>query len=282
MWQRFTEQARKSIFYAQEEAGRAGETVVTPNHLLLGVLREEQGPVVRILRTIGVDPLAVRSAIEQLMPSGDHKPGVDMQLSPGAKLVIDLAYGEASRLHFRTIGPELLLLGIIREGKADAAKTLVDAGATVDRTRAGILVYHSGGITAVGDGEESTWPPPPTSQPNSIDSLVTMKELEIDAGRANLRIARRLLFTSQCLYAGYIASIVIALALNSRSVPTMILTWANRAVAGGLIATLLSVSYFCNRSHWRTPPRDLEGAGILWKALGLMALVAITYFWISA
>ena len=248
---------------------------------MLGLLREQQGPVVRILRSIGVDPFAIRSAVEQGMPRDGGTSGAEKQLSATAKRSIDLAYDETRRAKCGNLGPEHLLIGVIREAKSLAGRQLISAGATLERTRAGVAAYHSGSIAAESDGEV-IWPPSPTSPVDRVDPAATMKELEIEEGRANLRLARSLLFTSQCLYAGYIASIVVALALNNRSIPTLIITWTNRAIAAGLVATLLFALYFCSRGHWRTPPRDLEGVGISLRALGLMALVVITYFWVNA
>ena len=54
MWQRFIENARKVVFYAQEEADRQGENFVSPEHLLLGLVRESDSVVVRILDQLGV------------------------------------------------------------------------------------------------------------------------------------------------------------------------------------------------------------------------------------
>src|SRR6186713_2681988 len=65
MWQRFTERARKVVFYAQEEAGRLGENYVSTEHLLLGLVRENDSVAARILDRMGVSLGRIRSEIER-------------------------------------------------------------------------------------------------------------------------------------------------------------------------------------------------------------------------
>src|SRR6185369_4229853 len=98
MWQRFTERARRIIFFAQEEAARIGENYVGPEHILLGLVRENDSVAARILDRLDVPLGRIRSEIERQMPHGQVKLGQDMQLTPCAKRVIDLAYEEAREL----------------------------------------------------------------------------------------------------------------------------------------------------------------------------------------
>ena len=92
MWQRFTERARKVIFYAQEEAGRLGENYVSTEHLLLGLVRENDSVAAHVLDRLGISLGRIRSEIERQVARGDSRLGQDMQLTPRAKRVIDLAY----------------------------------------------------------------------------------------------------------------------------------------------------------------------------------------------
>ena len=128
MWQRFTERARKVVFYAQEEAGRLGENYVSTEHLLLGLVRENDSVAARILDRIGVSLGRIRSEIERQVARGDGRLGQDMQLTPRAKRVIDLAYDEARQLNNNYIGTEHLLLGLIREGEGLAGRVLSKLG----------------------------------------------------------------------------------------------------------------------------------------------------------
>ena len=135
MWQRFTERARKVIFYAQEEAGRLGENYVSTEHLLLGLVRESDSMASRVLDRMGVSLGRIRSEVERQVARGDGRLGQDMQLTPRAKKVIDLAYDEARQLNNNYIGTEHLLLGLIREGDGLAGKVLLKLGVDLDLAR---------------------------------------------------------------------------------------------------------------------------------------------------
>src|SRR5947207_13516221 len=135
MWQRFTERARRVVFFAQEEAARLGENYVGTEHLLLGLVRESDSVAARILDRLGVPLGRIRADIERQVTRGHGNLGQDMQLTPRAKRVIDLAYEEARQLNNNYIGTEHLLLGLIREGDGLAARVLVKLGADLERTR---------------------------------------------------------------------------------------------------------------------------------------------------
>jgi len=139
MWQRFTERARRVIFFAQEEAGRLGENFVTTEHLLLGLVRENDSVAARILERMGVSLNRIRSEVERQVTRGDGRVGQDMQLTPRAKRVIDLAYDEARQLNNNYIGTEHLLLGLIREGEGLAARVLGKLGVDLERTRREVM-----------------------------------------------------------------------------------------------------------------------------------------------
>jgi len=132
MWQRFTEKARRVVFFAQEEAGRLGENYVSTEHLLLGLVREEDSVAALILKRLGVSCARIRSEVEKQVTRGDGRLGQDMQLTPRAKRVIDLAYEEARALNNNYIGTEHLLLGLIREGEGLAGRVLEKLGVTHD------------------------------------------------------------------------------------------------------------------------------------------------------
>src|SRR5690242_16431752 len=98
MWQRFTERARRIVFFAQEEAARLGENEVGTEHLLLGLLRENDSVAARILDRLGIALGRVRADLEKQVPRGKGNLGLDMQLTASAKRVIDLAYEEGRAL----------------------------------------------------------------------------------------------------------------------------------------------------------------------------------------
>ena len=148
MWQRFTERARRVVFFAQEEAGRLGENYVSTEHLLLGLVRENDRVAARILDRMGVSLGRIRSEIERQVARGDGRLGQDMQLTPRAKRVIDLAYDEARTLNNNYIGTEHLLLGLIREGEGLGGKVLQKLGVDIERTRREVTSLQDGETTA--------------------------------------------------------------------------------------------------------------------------------------
>ncbi|HEY3328509.1 MAG TPA: Clp protease N-terminal domain-containing protein [Capsulimonadaceae bacterium] len=153
MWQRFTERARKVIFYAQEEAGQLGENYVSTEHMLLGLIRENDTVAARILDRLGISLGKIRSEVERIVSRGDGRLGQDMQLTPRAKRVIDLAYDESRRLNNNYIGTEHLLLGMVRESEGVAGRVLAKLGADLERTRTAVYTLQT-------SGERGAAPPP--------------------------------------------------------------------------------------------------------------------------
>src|SRR5580700_1108781 len=161
MWQRFTERARRVVFFAQEEAGRLGENYVSTEHLLLGLVRENDSVAARILDRMGVSLGRIRSEIEKQVTRGEGRLGQDMQLTPRAKRVIDLAYDEARQLSNNYIGTEHLLLGLIREGEGLAGRVLAKLTVELEKTRKEVLALQdndSGMPSNKSQGRRSTTP----------------------------------------------------------------------------------------------------------------------------
>ncbi|MDQ2986116.1 MAG: ATP-dependent Clp protease ATP-binding subunit [Armatimonadota bacterium] len=139
MWQRFTERARKVVFYAQEEAQKFGEGYVSTEHLLLGLVRESDSVAARVLDQLGISLAKIKREVEEQLPRGDHKSGQEMALTPRAKRVIDLAYDEARNLNNNYIGTEHLLLGLIREGDGLAGRVLAKMGVELEKARKEVM-----------------------------------------------------------------------------------------------------------------------------------------------
>ncbi len=135
MWQRFTERARRVVFFAQEDAARFGENNVRTEHLLLGLVREDDSVAARILARLGVSLDRIREDIEKQITRGQGIVGQDMELTPPAKMTIDEAYAEARERNVNYIGTEHLLLGLIREPQGLGGRVLREMGATLERTR---------------------------------------------------------------------------------------------------------------------------------------------------
>jgi len=136
MWQRFTERARRVVFYAQQEANKRGHRYVATEHLLFGLCREKDNGAARILTILGVSLPRIVAELERVLPEKDPIPaGSDMTLVPRAKRVIDLSYDEARHLNNDYIGTEHLLLGLIREGDGLAGRVLSKLGVTLEAAR---------------------------------------------------------------------------------------------------------------------------------------------------
>jgi ATP-dependent Clp protease ATP-binding subunit ClpA len=139
MWQRFTERARKVVFYSQEEAQKYGEGYVSTEHLLLGIIREDDCVAARVLDRLGVSRNRVRAEVEKQLPRQEPRPNQDMTLTPRAKRVIDLAYDEARNLNNNYIGSEHLLLGLVKEGDGLAGKVLAKLGVDLEGARRTVI-----------------------------------------------------------------------------------------------------------------------------------------------
>jgi hypothetical protein len=135
MWQRFTERARRVVFFAQEVAARLGENHVGTEHLLLGLVREDDSVAARLLDSMGASLGAIRAGVEKQATRGPGHQGQDMELTPRSKRVIDLAYEEARALNNNYIGTEHLLLGLTAEGAGIAARVLLGQGLNLERVR---------------------------------------------------------------------------------------------------------------------------------------------------
>ena len=132
---RFTKRARHVLTLAQEEARRFQHTYIGTEHLLLGLIREEEGVASQVLRNLGIEVDQVRQAIEAIIGRGERIVVGEVGLTPRAKKVIGLAVDEARRLTHRFIGTEHLLLGLLREGDGIAAGVLEDFGLQLEQVR---------------------------------------------------------------------------------------------------------------------------------------------------
>ena len=135
-FEKFTERARRVLTLAQEEAQHFSHSYIGTEHILLGLVREEEGVAARVLTNLGVVLTKVRSAVEFIIGRGEKSSSGEVGLSPRAKRVIELAIDEARQLGHNYIGTEHLLLGLLREGEGIAASVLDSFGITLERARA--------------------------------------------------------------------------------------------------------------------------------------------------
>jgi ATP-dependent Clp protease ATP-binding subunit ClpC len=132
-------EARRVIFFARYEASEWGSVYIEPEHLLLGLLQEAR-PLLDTLLLLGPGAEALKRSIEASLSRGEKIPtSVDLPLAHASKRI--LAYGaeEAERLASKHIGPEHIVLGILREDESQVAKMLNNYGLSVDEVRRKIV-----------------------------------------------------------------------------------------------------------------------------------------------
>ncbi|MEW6586147.1 MAG: ATP-dependent Clp protease ATP-binding subunit [Nitrospirota bacterium] len=132
MFEKFTERGRKVIIYAKEEAERRQNDYLGTEHLLLAVLKEEDGLPLAILKRMGITPDEVRMEIERNLPQGTNLMTFgDIPFTPRAKKVLELAVEEARLLGHNYIGSEHIFLGLVREEEGIGGKILRSFGANL-------------------------------------------------------------------------------------------------------------------------------------------------------
>ncbi len=150
MFGRFTERAQRVIVSAQEEAKRLNHNYVGTEHLLLGLLREEEGIAAKALENLGIPSEQLRLEVEQTMGREATAQEQEIGFTPRAKkVVLELASEEARLLGHNYVGTEHLLLGLIREGEGVAAQALQHLGADLEKVRAQVLQQLGGAQPAV-------------------------------------------------------------------------------------------------------------------------------------
>jgi ATP-dependent Clp protease ATP-binding subunit ClpC len=136
MFERYTEKARRVIFFARYEASQFGAQAIEAEHILLGLLREDKQLTQKFFRSPHSTVESIRREIESRTPLRDKvSASVDLPLSSNAKRVLSYAADESERLGHRHIGTEHLLLGILREDKSSAAEILYERGLRLNQIR---------------------------------------------------------------------------------------------------------------------------------------------------
>ncbi|HEU0028856.1 MAG TPA: ATP-dependent Clp protease ATP-binding subunit [Ktedonobacterales bacterium] len=182
---KFTERARKVLSLAQEEAQRFNHNYIGTEHLLLGLVRENDGVAAKVLSNLGVELNKVRSAVEFIIGRGDRIVLGDIGLTPRAKKVIELAVDEARRLGHHYIGTEHLLLGLVREGEGIAAGVLESLGVNLEKVRSEVtlVLNQSGGSRSEGGREKHSKTPTIDSMGIDLTAAARANKLDPIVGR---------------------------------------------------------------------------------------------------
>jgi ATP-dependent Clp protease ATP-binding subunit ClpC len=213
VFERFTDRARRTVVFAQEEARMLNHNYIGTEHILLGLLREDEGVAARALTTLGVSLEAVRRDVGEIVGRGSEAPRGHIPFTPRAKKVLELSLREALQLGHNYIGTEHILLGLIREGEGVAAQVLQKLGADLDRVRQTVVQLLSryaaeteaAGGEAVGVFTEGV---APTSEPlgddaptcpncfGALDETLAVRVLETTAEGEPLSV--RIAYCSRC------------------------------------------------------------------------------------
>jgi hypothetical protein len=134
MFERYTETARRVIFFARYEASQVGGTTIDTEHLLLGLLREDRDLARRFLGPDAVENTR-REIMESITVREKVSVSIDLPLTGEGKRILAYAAEEAEKLASTNIGTEHILLGILREESGLAAQILLKHGLTANGVR---------------------------------------------------------------------------------------------------------------------------------------------------
>jgi ATP-dependent Clp protease ATP-binding subunit ClpC len=195
MFERFTERARRVVVLAQEESRLLGHNYIGTEHLLLGLLAEQEGVAARALESLNVTLTAAREQVIEIIGPGQQQQHGHIPFTPRAKKILELSLREALTTGSEVIDTQHLLLGLIDEGDGVGAQILQRLGATTQAVREA--------VTTLADSEpaaEATEAPGP--QPRAVsmtrqlrirpDALVEVKDLLASIDRRLSAIERHL------------------------------------------------------------------------------------------
>ena len=180
-FEKFSERARRVLSLAQEEAQRFNHNYIGTEHILLGLVRENEGTAAKVLGGLGRELNKIRSAVEFIIGKGDTAASGEIGLTPRAKKVIELAVDEARRLNHHYIGTEHLLIGLMREGEGVAAGVLESLGVTLDKVRGETnSVLNKGGRSSKGRSTSKASTKTPTLDQLGVDLTEKANDGKLD------------------------------------------------------------------------------------------------------
>ena len=152
MFERFAEDARQVVVLAQDEARALKHNYIGTEHLLLGILREDEGLAARVLGSLDITVEGVRAQIARIVGQGDEVTQGMIPFTPRAKKVLELSLREAEALKHGDIGTEHILLAIVRENEGVAARILLAFDADAETIRGEVIRMLSDGETPDREG----------------------------------------------------------------------------------------------------------------------------------
>jgi hypothetical protein len=139
MFERFTDQARRVVVLAQEEARMLNHNYIGTEHILLGLVYEGEGVAAKTLESLGISLEVVRRRVEEIIGQGQQPPSGHIPFTARAKNVLELSRQESAQLGRDDIDTEHILLGLIREGESTGARILASLGADLGRVRQHVI-----------------------------------------------------------------------------------------------------------------------------------------------
>jgi ATP-dependent Clp protease ATP-binding subunit ClpC len=124
VFERFTEVARQVVVLGQDEARALGHNYIGTEHILLGLLRVEEGLAARVLESLDVTVEKARAQVVRIVGEGDEIATGQIPFTPGAKKVLELGLREALSLGDNYVASEHLLLGLVGEGEGVGMQVL--------------------------------------------------------------------------------------------------------------------------------------------------------------
>jgi ATP-dependent Clp protease ATP-binding subunit ClpC len=202
VFERFTERSRQVVVLAQDEARALKHSYIGTEHLLLGLLREEEGLAARVLESFDITVEEVRAQVARIIGQGDEVTTGQIPFTPRSKRVLELALREAMSLSHNYIGTEHILLGLVRENEGVAARILLDFDTDAEKIRNEIIRMLSGpgaraappplqweyGVRTL-EGPTETWPDQLTAWRREGWELLTIVE---EDGRRRALLERRI------------------------------------------------------------------------------------------
>ncbi len=158
MFERFTDRARRVVVLAQEEARTLNHNYIGTEHILLGLIHENESIAAKALASLDITLEAVREQVQEMIGPSPQAPGGHIPFTPRAKKVLELSLREALQLSHNYIGVEHILLGLLREGEGVAAQVIVKLGHELGEVRQTVVQMiqgYPGGKETAGVGAGS-------------------------------------------------------------------------------------------------------------------------------
>ncbi len=135
--ERFTRRGRQALTYAADEARAMNHTTIRCEHLLLGLVREEEGLAGRVLMGLGITLERAREVVQSITGVGEGTDDDLFGIHPATKQVLERAVQEAKQLHHNYVGTEHLLLGLLQD--EHAVKLLADLEVSPEQVRGRVM-----------------------------------------------------------------------------------------------------------------------------------------------